>query len=415
MAIPYYSMDINRKELGLILGKLVTGRTFHSPQTDQYAKGLKQAIGAQCIVPTPSGRTAFYFLLDQLFKSGDEILLSAFSFPLFAKMMIDKGLHPVFVDVKPNGLINEDLIEQKITKKTRGLLLTHLFGNASDMDRIVSICKKYNLYLLEDCAHSFGSTYKNKMLGTFGKAAVFSTSPMKVPTTLGGGLLVTDDKELSDKFCGQLESSSEYQYKSDKMFKLLSYSMVYYLNSYPALFSVLTSRVFQYLNVKNPGKLRQIFYSDANFSKPFNPYERIKFTGLQASIGVSQIGRYQDMIARRRKFADIYNKHFAGSHDIKPVVETKDCHNNFLYYIIDVNCNVDQLIDQAIRKGLFLMREDGWYCPKYSFAKDQQSSCPNGAALFPRLVRLPNSSLLKEKQINEAADILMELVQKLRS
>lgn len=411
MAIPYYSMDITAKEALLVLSKFFSFRMFDGPAVKLYPELLKQEINVGYVCPTPSGRTAFYFLMKELFKPGDEVILSVFSFPLFAKILMDNGIKPVFVDVKDNALINEDLIEAKITPRTKGILITHLFGNACAMGKITAICDKHNLYLLEDCAHAFGSTYKGKMLGSFGKAAIFSTSPMKVPTTLGGGFFATNDEALYEKAAQALNDSPENSYGLAKMFKLVTFSMIYYLNSFPWIFSILTSRLFQYLNVNNPGKLRQLFYSDANFAKTFNPFERIKFSNLQAFLGLSQIARNPFMIEQRRVWAEFYDVKLKDQAFACPIAEAKECRNNYLYYIVNVSGDVDKLLDKCIRRGLFLMREAGWYCPQYAFAKTLEGQYPVGASLYPRLVRLPDSSLLNKDQIQRTLDTLFACFQ----
>ena len=117
------------------------------------------------------------------------------------------GLKPVYVDCdeKTFNIDKEDL-KKKITPRSRVLIVQHTFGLPADMDAISEICRKNNLILIEDCAHSLGAEYKNKKVGTFGKAAFFSFSRDKVISSVYGGMAVTEDHELTKKI-------KEYQLK----------------------------------------------------------------------------------------------------------------------------------------------------------------------------------------------------------
>jgi len=311
---------------------------------------------------------------------------------------------------KEYALIDPNLIEEKITEKTKAVLVTHLFGNPCDMDQILEVCKRRNIYLLEDCAHAFKSEYKGKSLGSFGDAAIFSTSPMKVPTTIGGGFVVIKDEKIYEKIRNDLYSNEEYRFHLKDLYKLFIFSLVYYLNSFPWVFSILTSSVLKYLKTKNPGQLRKLFYSELISTKKFDPFERIRFTNLQAKVGISQIKRFDEMTAVRKKYAKIYEEYFSTSDSIKMIKEKEGGVNNYLYDIAVLTNDCSQFIDDAMKNGVFLMREDCWNCNNYDFSKDFVSNAPVADNLQPKLVRLPNSSLLKEKQIHDIARKLLHIV-----
>jgi len=114
------------------------------------------------------------------------------------------GAKAVFVDTTPGGLINPDLIPEVITKKTRAVLPVHLYGNPVELNNIQAICKKNNLFLIEDTAQAYGTIYNGKKLGTFGELACFSFYPTKNLAALGdGGAIVTNNKELA-KICKEI-------------------------------------------------------------------------------------------------------------------------------------------------------------------------------------------------------------------
>ncbi len=409
MAIPYYSMDLNAREIFSVLSSLLLG-PFEGPAIEKYEQEIRTTLNCRHVITTPSGRAGFYYVLESLFKPGDEVILSIYSFPLFVRLLHEKGVKPVFVDIESSSaLIDPRLIEAKITPKTKGLLVTHLFGNPCEMDLLVSLAKRYELYLLEDCAHAFKSYYKGKPLGTFGDVGIFSTSPMKVPTTLGGGFIITPHDNIAQTIRDLLCGSRQYVYHWSKLYKLLTTSLVYSINSFPAFFSILTGRIFKHLELNNPGKIRHLFYSQFVTTKPFDPFERLRFSQLQARIGLSQLKRFDAMTSLRRNYAAIYRDCFKGSKAITLLEEKKEGFNNDLYLIARVSPDCGHLISAAVKKGVFLMREDCWNCNDYAFSKNHAQSCEIGQTLKPALVRIPNSSLLSEEQIRRTAQTLLQL------
>ncbi len=406
MAIPYYSMDLNGREWGLIFKSLFTFSAFNGPAISEYEQLMAKRLGVKHVLSFPSGRTGFFYLISALLKEGDEVIVSIFTFPLFVRLLHEKKVKPVFVDVRQDGLIDPDLIEPKINPKTKAVLVTHLFGKVCLMQKIVDVCRKYNLYLFEDCAHAFDSTFQGKPAGSFGKAAIFSTSPMKVPTTLGGGAVATNDSELYTQMKSALASCKDYHYNFSKLFKLFTFTMIYYLNSYPWIFSILSSRLFQYLKAKNPGKLRKLFYSELVSKKMFDPFERMRFSSMQARVGMSQINRHQSMINKRSSYVELYKEQFKNNRRISILKEPQGSFSNELYCIAVYEGDADKFLDNSMEEGIFLMREEVWYCPSYDFAKDYPASCPVGEKLKSKLIRLPNSSLLNKSVIDFVGETL---------
>ncbi|MCP3940427.1 MAG: DegT/DnrJ/EryC1/StrS family aminotransferase [Desulfobacteraceae bacterium] len=137
----------------------------------------------------------------KLLSPGDEILVPSVTWPtqLWSAMMA--GLKIRFVDTDPNTL-NMDLndLEAKIGPKTRAISLVHLMGNPCDMDRVLAICQKYNLILIEDCCEALGAKFKGKPVGSFGIAGSFSFFFSHHITTMEGGMIICQDQLLSDQF-----------------------------------------------------------------------------------------------------------------------------------------------------------------------------------------------------------------------
>lgn len=133
-------------------------------------------------------------------QPGDEIIMPSFTFVSTANAFVGKGGVPVFIDINPNTLnIDETLIEQAITLKTRAIIAMHYAGHSCNMDALKNICEKYNLFLIEDAAVGFGNYYKEQPLGSIGDFGVISFDVTKHISAIQGGFLVVNNKNFNER------------------------------------------------------------------------------------------------------------------------------------------------------------------------------------------------------------------------
>lgn len=145
--------------------------------------------------------------------SGDEVIMQGNGYIATTLGITHNGATPVFVDNDKYHNLDADKIEAAITEKTKAVIVTHLYGLCTRMDKIVEICKKNNLLLFEDCAQGHFATYKGKCAGTFGDAAFFSFYPTKNLGGFGdGGAVVSSNKEFIDKIKVMRNYGSDYRY-----------------------------------------------------------------------------------------------------------------------------------------------------------------------------------------------------------
>lgn len=146
-------------------------------------------------------RVAFYFLLKNLgLKPQGEVLISAIHVADFVNMIRLAGFKPVVVDLLPNTyIIDYDDLERKINNNSALILVTHLCGYATDMDKIAEISKRHNIPFIEDCSQAVSSQFNGRPLGVFGQAAIFSLSLLKPVCTLAGGMILSKDAALLNK------------------------------------------------------------------------------------------------------------------------------------------------------------------------------------------------------------------------
>jgi dTDP-4-amino-4,6-dideoxygalactose transaminase len=151
------------------------------------------------------GRVALYSILKALgVGRGDEVALSAYTCVAVPEALLALGAQPVWVDLKPGGLtMDPDHAESVITSRTRALIVQHTFGVPADMDRLTEIAGRHGIALIEDCCHTFRSTYKGRVVGTFGTASFYSFEWGKPLVAGMGGSAVAADAELREKLWEQ--------------------------------------------------------------------------------------------------------------------------------------------------------------------------------------------------------------------
>ena len=167
-----------------------------------FEQEFAKYCGADYCIGCGNGLDALYLILKALdIKEGDEVIIPSNTFIATALAVSYVGAKPVFVEPHLETYnINTNLIEEKITEKTKAIIAVHLYGQAADMDDICKIAKKYNLKLVEDCAQAHGAEYKERKVGTFGDAAGFSFYPGKNLGALGdGGAVICNDAKLAKK------------------------------------------------------------------------------------------------------------------------------------------------------------------------------------------------------------------------
>lgn len=168
----------------------------------QFETSYAQTYGVKHCIGCGNGTDAIYIVLKSLgIGPGDEVITTAMSWIATSETITQTGATPVFVDIDPEHYtIDADLIEKKITQKTRAILPVHLYGQMADMPKIQKICEKYKLYLVEDCAQAHFAEFNGKKAGTFGIASTFSFYPGKNLGAYGdAGAIVTNDDALARK------------------------------------------------------------------------------------------------------------------------------------------------------------------------------------------------------------------------
>lgn len=167
----------------------------------EFEERFAQYCGAKYGVATSNGTTALHLALTALeIGEGDEVIVPTLTFIATANAVRYTGAKPVFVDSHPDyWCIDPEKIEEAITPKTKAIIPVHLYGHPCDMDAMMAIAKKHDLYVIEDAAEAHGAEYKGRKVGSFGDISCFSFYGNKIITTGEGGMCLTNDERLTER------------------------------------------------------------------------------------------------------------------------------------------------------------------------------------------------------------------------
>jgi dTDP-4-amino-4,6-dideoxygalactose transaminase len=177
------------------------------PHVDAFEKEFCDVTGAKHAAAVSSGTAALHLAMILAgVRSGDDVLCSSFTFAGSAFPIVYQGATPVFVDAEEKSWnMDPQLLEQAVIDRTKkgkrikAAIVVHLYGQSADLDAIMEICRRHDITLIEDAAESLGATYKGKHTGTLSPIGIFSFNGNKIVTTSGGGMLVSQEKDLVDK------------------------------------------------------------------------------------------------------------------------------------------------------------------------------------------------------------------------
>jgi CDP-6-deoxy-D-xylo-4-hexulose-3-dehydrase len=281
--VPPSGKVLGAKELQYLVeasldGWLTTGR-FNA----QFEERLAEYVGVNFALTVNSGSSANLVafstltspqLRDRAIKPGDEVIGVAAGFPTTVNPILQFGAVPVFVDVElATHNIDASLVEAAITPKTKAIMLAHSLGNPFNLDAITALCKKYNLWLIEDCCDALGATYNGRQVGTFGDIATLSFYPAHHITTGEGGAVLTNSAKLK-KIAESFRDWGRDCYCA------------------PGKDNTCNLRFCRTFGGLPEGYDHKYTYSHLGYN--------LKITDMQAAVGLAQLDRVDEFIATRR-------------------------------------------------------------------------------------------------------------------
>jgi dTDP-4-amino-4,6-dideoxygalactose transaminase len=291
---------------------------------EEYQQKFARFFGAERAFAFWKGRVALYTLLRALnVGRSDEVILPGYTCVMNVNPIKYVEAKPVYVDIEPDTFnMNPNLLEEKITNKTKVIIAQHTYGYPCEMDTIMKIANNSGISVIEDCCLALGSKYKGKMVGTFGLAGYFSSQWNKPYTTGLGGMAITSDRELAERI-ETLIKNDICRPSSREVFMLQMQLMLYRLFIYPRT-TAIAQGLFRYLTKKGA----VVGSSSMREFGPVQPDDFFKgISIMQARSGIRQLSRIEKNIAHRRKMAQLYDellaaKGFKSSKDGRNWVET---------------------------------------------------------------------------------------------
>lgn len=215
MDIPVYRPSLNGKEKEYVIDCIDTEWiSWKGRYVPKFESGFSKYIGVQYGLGVFNGTVALHLAMLTLgITVGDEVIVPSFTYIASVNAITYVGGTPIFVDSKRDDWqMDAEDVRKKITKKTKAIIVVHLYGHPCDMNELCKICKEHDIFMIEDCAEAIGSEYEGKKVGSFGDISCFSFFGNKTITTGEGGMVLTDDIALWER-AGRIKDQGNARYR----------------------------------------------------------------------------------------------------------------------------------------------------------------------------------------------------------
>jgi dTDP-4-amino-4,6-dideoxygalactose transaminase len=352
-----------------------------------------------------SGRSGLYAILKCLgIRDYDEVILQAFTTVALPNAIMWCGAKPVYVDIDEGTYnINLDKIEEKITDKTKAIIVQHTFGNPANIDKILEIAEKHNLYVIEDCAHSLGAEYKGRKTGTYGDAAFFSFGRDKVISSVSGGMVITNNTKLGEKI-RDFRDKMPYPRKLLVMRQLLHPIITFKALRLYYFFNI--GKIIMFLATKSGIITKAYTREEKKSGKPID--FPAKMPNALAEIALHQMKLISKYNNHRIELAKIYKEKLASNKNIKLPKSTLESKSIFLWYTILVKSK-KEIIKKARQRHIIL---GDWFpqavgpievdLEKTGYRK---GSCPVAERISSQCVNLPTHHSVNIDDVEKVVEL----------
>lgn len=363
---------------------------------------LAQYFSVKHAITVDSGRSALLLSLQTLgIKPGDEVLVQAYTCVVVTNAIRFAGGVPVYVDISDDFCMNPDDAKKKITSKTKIIIVQHTFGHAANMERLIAMAKENNLLVIEDCAHSFGSTYRGTLLGTFGDIAMLSFGSDKVVSSVRGGAVITNNDLFAEHVRTKVHALP--QMNTRLLFRHLLHYPFFYLGR--AWYGIGLGKAL--LAFAKNVQLINLIIEPSEKKGIAPPYYPAQFSNVLAHIVLSQIADVNTVNEHRKYIAALYTEQLSGNVSVVLPPQDEEC--IYLRYTIRVR-GASQIRARLAKKGIFL---GDWYdtviAPKdIDIAQTGYvvGSCPVAERIAEESVNLPTGRHITQKDARFIIDAL---------
>jgi len=375
--VPFYFPWISKEDKKAVLEALGSRWLTGGPRTREFEEMFANYIGTKYAIAVNSCTAALHLAMRALnIGPGDEVIVPVFTFAATANAPLFVGAKPVFADIdeKTFNISIED-IENKITEKTKAIIVVHYGGQPCDMKEIMQIANQHKIHIVEDCAHSLGAEYMGQKTGSIGVIGCFSFYPTKIITTLEGGMVTTNDEKIAKRIAilrehGMTKGAFEREKRATWRYNVVDLGYNYRLNE------------------------------------------------VQAAIGISQLKRIDEINKRRIEAAHYYTQKLKEIRGIITPYEAKDRIHVYHLYAIRVvrqenGINRDKLYKRLSAKGIGLSVH---YIPLHlltfykKMLKYKTGDFPNAEKVYKEIMSLPLYPTLKKAQIDYITEQISKIV-----
>ncbi len=298
--IPASGKAFDERELLAMTDAVLDGWWTEGRFAAEFEKKFAEFVGVPYCITTNSGSSANLLAVSALtsfhlgkrrLQPGDEVITIAAGFPTTINPLIIHRLVPVFADIDPKTFnIDIEKMKKLVSKKTRAIFMPHNLGNPFNLDEVRKICRRYKLWLIEDCCDALGSTYRGKRVGGFGDLATFSFYAAHHITTGEGGAVVTKDPKLAAIVRSFRDWGREYWFRTGE-----------------------DTKRDKGLGSRKHGKLPADYDNKFIFSEiGYN----LRLTDMQAALGVVQLSKLPQFIEHRKKSYQMLRDKLSGFSDL---------------------------------------------------------------------------------------------------
>ena len=372
-SIEFSPPTIGEDEISAVISALKSGWLSIGPKTLEFEKKFAEYVGCKHAISVNSCTNGLFLALKAIgICEGDEVITTPFTFCASANVICHCDATPVFVDIdKDTFNIDISKIEDKITKKTKAILIVHYGGQLVDIDKVNNIAKRHNLKVIEDSAHAIGIKYPNgKMVGNSGNLTSFSFYATKNLTTGEGGMITTNDDIIAE-----------------------------YLKN-------------ARLHGIDKGAWKR-YSKEGNWRYDVTvPGFKANMIDITATIGLCQLKKINDFNTRRKKIADMYEEGLKNIKKIKfHMIKNETCRH--LFPILIDNYNRDKLIEDLKKKGVstsvhFIpVHMMSYYKNKYNY---DIGDFPVTEKIFSKILSLPLHAGMCDDDVKYVIDSLKEIL-----
>jgi len=388
------------------------GAAVDGPAITEFERRFAEYQRAAYATATSYGRMAFYYILRALdLEPGSEIIFPALTFWVIPEIARRAGLKPVFVDVDPLTFnIDPEKIEESVTKRTRAIVPTHLYGQPCDMDAILPIAEKHNLVVIEDCAQAAGARYRGRLVGTFGRASLFSFQMLKGINTYGGGMAVSNDASLAARV--RELAASEPPQSSGELLKRFGTGFAARALVSPKGFTFWGFPMQGTASLFGHHDLSRFVWEKIRPLDPFPDSYNRRYSNAQAILGLRGLANLDEFNARSRAHALTLTRGLADCRSVltpKVIAGAEHVYYQYCVYISDP----ERAGRRAIRRGVDFETTHVDVCPTMPLFKEFAAPC-TGAEETGRALQLPAYSRLRDSDVERVLRVVREVTNDLR-